>query len=272
MTLLKLSIIDKDKNVRAEREREKETYLEYLFAYEEGDKIILTLEEKNQYIVVQLDEALAPTFLYVRGNKWVYEVPIDKKSREAYSPKVFSGNSHYLKARLATEEEINQYRNLALNPHDQKNESGVYPHAKANVETRNDATFFARNAIDGVIANESHGSYPYQSWGINQQKNAEITVDFGRTVEIDQLVIVLRADFPHDSYWTQVTAYFSDGSEHVLTLEKVLEPQDFHFQKRKVKWVKLGNLIKADDESPFPALTQLEVYGINVGESKNKSE
>jgi hypothetical protein len=28
-----------------------------------------------------------------------------------------------------------------------------------------------------------------------------------------------------------------------------------------VTWVEMKNLIKAENESPFPALTQLEIYG-----------
>ncbi|GFH42962.1 hypothetical protein Hs30E_15130 [Lactococcus hodotermopsidis] len=38
---------------------------------------------------------------------------------------------------------------------------------------------FARNAIDGVFATLSHGVYPYQSWGINRQEDAALTIDFG---------------------------------------------------------------------------------------------
>jgi hypothetical protein len=35
----------------------------------------------------------------------------------------------------------------------------------------------------------------------------------------------------------------------------------FEIRKKGIEWIKLGNLIKADDPSPFPALTQIEVYG-----------
>ena len=36
------------------------------------------------------------------------------------------------------------------------------------------------------------------------------------------------------------------------------------FPEREVTWVELCNLIKAEDPSPFPALSQIEVYGKNV--------
>ena len=230
------------------------------FVYEEGDKICITLDEENTYLIAQLDEALAPTLIYLKGKVWEYVVPVEEKTREAYSKKVFSGNTHYLSVRVASKEERKMYRNLALNPHDQKEESGAYPHAYANVETRNDSTFFARNAIDGVYANESHGAYPYQSWGINQQADAALTLEFGRSVEIDKIGLVLRGDYPHDSWWKEVEFVFSDGSKEVIKPKKVHEVQYFEITPRIVESLVFCNLIKADD-ALFPALTQVEIYG-----------
>ena len=37
--------------------------------------------------------------------------------------------------------------------------------------------------------------------------------------------------------------------------------QYFAIAPRTVQWLTFDNLIKAEDESPFPALTQIEVYG-----------
>lgn len=34
-----------------------------------------------------------------------------------------------------------------------------------------------------------------------------------------------------------------------------------HFPARVTEWVVLDTLIKADDPSPFPALTQLQIFG-----------
>jgi len=158
--------------------------------------------------------------------------------------------------------EINAYKNLALNPFDQHEVSGVYPHASANVETRGEAVFAARNAIDGCICTLSHGEWPYESWGINRQDDAKITIDFGRKVDFDKIVLYTRADFPHDNWWVQGTFEFSDGTTQVVNMDKkVQEPHVFHICKKGIEWIKLGNLIKADDPSPFPALTQIEVYG-----------
>jgi hypothetical protein len=43
--------------------------------------------------------------------------------------------------------------------------------------------------------------------------------------------------------------------------KKVQKPHIFSIKKKSVEWLTLGDLIKADDPSPFPALTQIEVYG-----------
>lgn len=230
-----------------------------------GDKIRIELEKEKQYLMVKLDESLNESFIFVSGKVWIYEPLLTTNGLEATSENVFRAKRHYLQVRLAKEFEIKQYRNLALNPHDQKESTGAYPHASANVETRNDATFFARNAIDGIFANHSHGSYPYQSWGINKQVDAALTVDFGRQVALDQIGITLRADFPHDSFWTQISILFDSGESKVFNLEKQTKPQFFTFSKTSTTKIVMTNLIKnTTDESPFPALTQLEAFGWNI--------
>lgn len=184
--------------------------------------------------------------------------------RISYSPKVFSGERHYLYAEAAREDEIVAYRNLALNPADQHCDVTFFPHATANVETRGEAAFAAKNAIDGVRANLSHGEWPYESWGINRQEDAAMRIDFGRTIRTDRVVLYTRSDFPHDNWWVQVTLKFSDGSSLDFPLEKSARGHELTFPEREIQWIELCNLIKADDPSPFPALSQIEVYGRNV--------
>lgn len=151
-----------------------------------------------------------------------------------------------------------------MNVYDQHGETNCYPHATANVETRGESVFATHNAIDGVCENRSHGEWPYESWGINRQKDAQMSVDFGHEVETDKIVLYTRADFPHDSWWKQVTLSFSDGTSITWDLEKSSLPHVLEFEKKRITWVRLGNLIKADDPSPFPALSQIEVYGTIV--------
>ena len=78
---------------------------------------------------------------------------------------------------------------------------------------------------------------------------------------MDELRLTLRADFPHDSWWTAATVCFSDGSREVLPLQKSGEPQAFAIAPRTVTGLVLCELKKADDPSPFPALSQIEAWG-----------
>ena len=147
---------------------------------------------------------------------------------------------------------------------DQHGDLGCYPHAFANVETRGESVFAARNAIDGVLANKSHGPWPFESWGINMQDDAEITLDFGRPVDFDQIVLYTRADFPHDNWWVKATLVFSDGTQEVVDMVKSAEPHRFSIEKKQITWIKLSKQIKADDQTPNPALSQIEVYVSNT--------
>jgi len=121
--------------------------------------------------------------------------------------------------------------------------------------------FAARNAIDGVTVNDAHGEWPYESWGINRREDANMKLEFGRKVAVSRIRLYTRADFPHDNWWKQVTIRFSDGSEVVAELEKSEKPYEIVFEERVITELTLEKLKKADDPSPFPALTQIEVYG-----------
>lgn len=267
--MLTLKLLNKDGESVSERAHEQEAYLAFKNrVYEPGDTIILETSKVDCFVWVQVDEALAPSLLYLKEKRWEFPVILSEELRRAYSPKVFSGTRHYIRAWLPREGEVNGYRNLAFNAHDQKQQSQAYPHAFANVETRNDSTFFARNAIDGLIANESHGSFPYQSWGINQQADAQLTIDFGRKVRLDKVALILRADYPHDSYWTEATLVFDGEKQQQLKLTNKVDRQYFSFSKIETTRVILKNLIKHQDESPFPALTQLEIFGMEVEEQR----
>lgn len=226
--------------------------------YAEGDVIVFEPEEEGFYWI-QLDEALGRALLYVTGT-FEYPVPFNDK-RVSYSPKTFQGSRHYMQIRRARETEVENHRNLALNPYDHHGNRTLFPHAHANVETRGEAVFAARNAIDGITENRSHGEWPYASWGINMQDDAAITIDFGRPVDADSILLYTRADFPHDNWWREVTFVFSDGSQKTLEMEKSRDPHELIMDRKTISWVRMEKLMKADDPSPFPALTQIEIYG-----------
>lgn len=264
MAVLALKVLDKNGNTICVSSGEAQTGLVCTAEYKEGDRIVLETSKKDIYVWLQVDDALGASLCYITDNV-SYEIPFGEK-RISYSPKAFYGNRHYLCAKCATEEEIYAYRNQALNVCDQHGDTHCYPHAYANVETRGESVFAARNAIDGVCENRSHGEWPYQSWGINRREDAEMTVDFGREVEIDKVVLYTRADFPHDNWWKQVTLTFSDGSSMKWTLEKSVLPHTLLLEPKRVRYVKLHELIRSEEPSPFPALSQIEVYGRAVRE------
>ena len=215
------------------------------------------------------------------GGSWPYD-------SRAFST---SGNTEkVITARVATQEEINARRNLALNPFDlrgndnsrsganKKSDINVFPHAFANRVTDNKREFEPRNAIDGYEYNASHVSFPYQSWGCgNEETDSEFSVLFGRYVEIDQIDITLRAQWnppqpnnanDHDINWPSATLEFSDGTQLPITLEKLASPQTIKLPEKKiVSWVRLKDLpiseetIPVDGRRKFSALTEFKVWG-----------
>ncbi|HHX62551.1 MAG TPA: carbohydrate-binding protein [Epulopiscium sp.] len=264
MAKLGFKIVSSNGEILQEKKATNELFLIYKNEYTEGDTIQFTTDNINAFYIIQVDDALGEAFTYITKPEVDFLIPFGEK-KVAYSPKTFSGKLHSLMARVAYDHEVAAYKNLAKNVMDQHSDTGCYPHASANVETRGESVFAARNAINGGIANDDHGPWPYDSWGINQQDDAEIKIEFGRKVAIDQILIYTRADFPHDNWWTNVTLSFSDGSQMKVDLEKSLaKAHVIPFEKKTVEWVKMSNMIKADDPSPFPALTQLEVYGVEA--------
>lgn len=259
MVTLNLKIQNAAGEILAESTGEGHVELRYIGTYAEGDQIVLTASEHPVHLFWQVDDALGSSLCYLTKDM-TYPIPFGEKKR-VYSPNAFAGERHFLFAEVAEDFQIHTYRNLAVNVADQHRVEGCYPHADANVETRGESVFEAKNAIDGVCGNHGHGNWPFASWGINRDPNACMKLDFGRSVEIDRLGIRLRADFPHDSYWTQGTVTFSDGSVEVLQFRKTDRCQYFAIAPRTVQWLTFDKLIKAEDESPFPALTQIEVYG-----------
>ena len=247
--------------------------------YKPGDRIALGIGELNRHYVFQLEDTMPPAVVYVRSPHIVFQVPAPAPSKtapRAYSPKSFSGDCHIIRVRLATPAEIAVRRNLAFNPYDNEfygtgsrvsKDTGFYPHAVSNVEATS-PIFAPRAAIDGVLENEAHDAWPYQAWSNNQAPEAELTVDFGRPVTIDELRLTLRADYPHDSWWKHASVRFSDGSREALDLKMTTKSQNFPIKPRTVTSLTLCELIKNDDPSPFTALTQLEAWGTEATDMK----
>ena len=95
----------------------EETFFVHENEYCDGDVLVLTSSLKPCHVILQLDETLPPSLVYLAGSEFRFTVPFAEK-RVCYSPRAFTGKRHLLAARFATSEEIGLYRNLALNPHD----------------------------------------------------------------------------------------------------------------------------------------------------------
>ncbi|QQA43381.1 carbohydrate-binding protein [Pelagovum pacificum] len=259
--MIELFIIAPDGTTIAGHAAETELALVHRAPYAEGTRLGVTAP-RGSTLMLSLDQGLAPSLVHLPDGGFEMPVPFSRAT-EGYAPTAFTGELHRLMARLARPEELATRRDLALNPHDHADSTG-FPHADATVITRGEAGFAARCAIDGEVANEDHGRWPWTSWGIAQDPDAALTIRFGRLVQIDEIALTLRADFPHDSWWDRATVTFGDpagGDSVELSLIKTDARQPFEVTPREVEEITLDRLRRADLDSPFPALTRIEVMG-----------
>ena len=201
-------------------------------AYAVGDRIKISLPEGQHYVAFCLSKGnVEETILYLPKSTFTYTV---QNIGTSYPPAMSSARKSTITARIPTAEELAASRNLACNPADLENNKNAYPHAiTTNVHDKSNESnrlqFEARNAIDGFTQNTGHGGWPVQSWGPGSNMRATDTfkVDFGRDVSLTEIVIYLRADFPHDTYWDTCTVKFSDGTTQELNFTKTANAQSF---------------------------------------------
>jgi len=235
--------------------------------YQPGDRIVLSGPRR---MAVRLDESMPDCLLYLpqpSHGSFSYEIPNGREERQtgsAYAPESFAGNSHRVAARALNREELTGYRNLALNPCDllQPEDGPVpaYPHSSTNSYARSLYDFAARNAIDGNAQNGHHGVWPYESWGPELRLDLWWKLDFGRPVELDNIRLMVRADFPHDSYWKSAEVEFSDGSRLPVRIGPSAEFQEFPFAKRKVTWLRITHLVPSDP-ARWCSFIEVEAWG-----------
>ena len=231
--------------------------------YEVGDKFRIELCD-GSFVKLRLDPTLAESIVYVPDGTFEFTVPFDRERRACYAPGAFDGDDHRIVVSEPTEAEIYSDRLISLNSHDRHNVPKYYPHAVANFVTREEPCFFERNAIDGVIDNSNHGDFPYHSWGGGLREDLEFEVHFGTDVEVSDVVIFLRADFPHDTYWKECDVEFSDGTKVHANFVKTADGQKVDFEPKTTEMVKLTGFKQQrleDGSLSFAALTQIEVYG-----------
>lgn len=256
---MKIKLFDENKRLLKEVKGANTISLIWTKKLPLGGSVLFDLEKEKSFAQIKVLD-VKESIVYLKNGKMEYKLPEKETDIRAFPKDLYNKDLNYFSLRTVEDKIAKGYRNIALNPVAQKDDNGSYPYAYANIETRGESTFFACNAIDGYIATDGHGPFPYQSWGINRDPNAKMCIDFGREVEIDKVVFFLRADYPHDSFWEKVTLEF-DNEELTFNTTNSSEAQVFNIKKIKTTKVILKNLIKHKDKSPFPALIELELYG-----------
>ena len=232
--------------------------------YEHGDKFKIELCD-GAFVALRLDETMKESILYLPDGTFEFAIPEGRELACCYHRDAFRGGDHRICVREPSEAEIYGERLISLNPHDRHNVPKYFPHSYANFVTREDPCFFERNAIDGVCDNSNHGAYPYHSWGGGLREDLEFEIHFGTEVSVNRIVIFIRADFPHDTYWKEADVVFSDGTKVHTELIGTAEGQAVVLDTPKVtEMVKLTGLLQQrleDGSLSFAALSQIEVYG-----------
>ena len=154
----------------------------YCGKYNEGDKIIISKPD-TEYIALQLDSTLQESILFSPLSTIEYQIPYGELLK-GYAEGAFSGNEHIIKVYEPEDNIKYGSRNISLNSHDLRGQKKYFPHAFANLVTREAVCFFERNAIDGVTDNKGHGNYPYHSWAGGAREDLEYFIDFGTEVEL----------------------------------------------------------------------------------------
>jgi hypothetical protein len=71
---------------------------------------------------------------------------------------------------------------------------------------------------------------------------------------------MVRADFPHDSYWKSAVVEFSDGTELPIQITSSAEFEEFRFARRKVSWFRITKLV-SEDPARWCAFVEVEAWG-----------
>ncbi|MFZ1085467.1 MAG: RhuM family protein, partial [Terracidiphilus sp.] len=266
---IRISVMDKDGVTIAGNNAEisSSVSLDFDHEYQPGDHIVLRGPRR---MAVRLDQNFSECLLYLPDSsleQFDFAIPYGRAEQQtgsAYSPESFAGNSHRVEARALTKSERYGYRNLAMNPCDSvlpdDKAAPAFPHSSTNSYARNLFDFAARNAIDGMEQNGHHGVWPFQSWGPELRLDVWWKLEFGRRVELDKIVLMNRADYPHDSYWKSAEIEFSDGSRLPIQITSSASLQEFSFPKRKVRWFRIAKLAPMD-AAKWCSLIEVEAWG-----------
>ena len=246
-------------NVLAHAAHPEEVLIALDRRWAEGDRVEITAPP-HSHLWLRMGAALPEGEVYCPTGRMTWRVPAGEH-RLAYAPLAFDAPRNILSARIMAASELQALRDIARNPLDLRGDTDFYPHCTANVETRNESVFAARNVIDGLRYNTCHGEWPFESWGIGAREDAWCRLDFGREVLVERMALTLRADFPHDAYWVSGHVVDSAGRDIPFDLTRTGERQWVDLGGQRVRWLQLERMVKSDDPSAFPSLRAWEVIG-----------
>ncbi len=256
--MIKCIIKDINKDVKAEFKGETIDVV-YNDLYKEGDTAYITCD--TDFVAVSFDESQKQSVVYVPDHDFLYPMPMGA-AIVAYDGESWSRAEHRIVIKPIEDEEAFSLRNIALNSVDFTANQKTFPHASANFVTRGDPVFEAKNAIDGVCDNSSHGQYPYHSWAAGAREDMIYTVDFGCEVEVEKVIFYLRADFPHDTYWKSLNVEFSDRTKAHAEFEMTADGQELILaESKKTTSITLIDFKQVSEPLSWAALSQIEVIG-----------
>ena len=256
---MEMIVRDREGDVLARAGHPDEVLLCLDRAWAGGERVEITCP-RGAHLWVRMNAAIPEGEVYCPEGRMTWRVP-SGEHRLAYAPTAFDAPRSILSARIMADGELRALRDIARNPLDLRGETDFFPHCTANVETRNESVFAARNVIDGLRYNTCHGEWPFESWGIGAREDAWCRLDFGREVVVRRMALTLRADFPHDAYWVCGHAVDSEGRDVGFDLAKTGERQWIDLGGVRARWLRLERMVKSDDPSAFPSLRAWEVLG-----------
>ena len=239
--------------------------------FESGDKIVIHKPD-TEYLAIKLDETLEESIIFSPLSTIEYPIPFGELMA-GYDRNAFKGTEHRITVCEPDDSIKYGSRKISLNSYDIRGQKKYFPHAYANLVTREAPCFFERNAIDGIIENHDHGDYPYHSWAGGAREDLEYFLDFGTQVEIEKIVFFLRADFPHDTYWKSLDVEFDDKTRITADFTKTADGQELVLPEKKLtRKIHLTNFKQAELPFSWAALSQIEVYGKYIKEDLSKME
>ena len=75
---MQITVKDKNDAVKAEAAGRKQAVLAWKGEYEEGDRIIFSLPEKNRFYIIRVDDTMDEPLSMGRGMSWFMRFPLQR--------------------------------------------------------------------------------------------------------------------------------------------------------------------------------------------------